>query len=75
MSKKQILILLGAWVMLFTFLGFPEYWDKIISLVTGCVVIIVAYLLPSPEQEKFTANLPFVEYKNSAQENNKDQQI
>lgn len=71
MSKKQILILLGAWMMLFTFLGFPEFWDKIISLVTGLIVILVSYLLPLKSEQNSTANLPFVEYKKN--DNNQTQ--
>ena len=65
MSKKQILILLGVWIILFTFLGFPEFWDKIIALITGILIVTISYFLPSKQEDTTTANLPFVEYKNS----------
>ncbi len=67
MSKKQILILLGVWIILFTFLGFPEFWDKIIALITGILIVTISYFLPSKQEDNTTVNLPFVEYKNSTQ--------
>lgn len=35
--------MLGIWTMIFLFLGFPFFWDKIIALVTGVFVILCAY--------------------------------
>lgn len=47
MSKKQLLCLLGIWIMVFPFLGFPTPWIKIIALVSGLLVACLAYTFPS----------------------------
>ena len=43
MSKRQLLIILGLWIMGLLYLGFRESVDKIILLVSGFAVICVAY--------------------------------
>ena len=47
MSKRQLLCLLGVWVMIFLFLGLPSTWHRAIAVITGLLVIIVAYNLPA----------------------------
>lgn len=43
MSKRQIICLLGVWVIIFLFLGFPSSWDKIIAVISGLAIIAIAY--------------------------------
>jgi hypothetical protein len=43
MSKRQILAILGVWVIIFLFLGFPIGWDRWIAVVTGVLIIMAAY--------------------------------
>lgn len=47
MSKRQFLCLLGVWVMVFLFLGFPSGWHRPIALVSGLIIIVIAYNLPA----------------------------
>lgn len=62
MSKQQILMLLGVWVIVFLFLGFPQEIDKILALLTGIVIVITSYLTrPNPPKNK--SDIPFVEHK------------
>lgn len=49
MSKRQLLTLIGVWVMIFLFLGIPPLWHKILAVVTGLAVIAIAYSLPAPD--------------------------
>jgi membrane-bound ClpP family serine protease len=46
MSKRQWLTVFGAWVMVFLFLGFPSSWHKIILIVSGLIIIAIAYNIP-----------------------------
>lgn len=46
MSKRQWLCVLGVWVMVFLFLGVPSLWHKILALVTGLVIVAIAYNVP-----------------------------
>ena len=46
MSKRQLLCLLGIWVMLFLFLGVPSFWHRIIAVISGLIIVAVAYNLP-----------------------------
>lgn len=47
MSKRQLLCILGAWIIIFLFLGLPESWHKILAVISGLLIIIVAYNLPA----------------------------
>lgn len=66
MSKRQWLSVMGVWVMIFLFLGFPSSWHRIIALLSGIIIIGIAYNIPQ-EQKKDTQidNRTFIE-------NNKD---
>ncbi len=65
MSKRQWLCIMGVWVMIFLFLGFPIGWHKIILVISGLIIIAIAYNLP---QEHNTivknSNSTFVESDN-----------
>ncbi|HEY9583742.1 MAG TPA: hypothetical protein VJI66_02155 [Candidatus Paceibacterota bacterium] len=51
MSKRQWLCILGAWVMIFLFLGVPSLWHKILALLSGLIIIIISYNIP-PEKKQ-----------------------
>lgn len=75
MSKRQILMLLGVLTMVFLFLGFPSMLDKILALLIGLIIIIMAYSMPSQintsinngrgdtYKDERSNNLPFLEHK------------
>lgn len=48
MSKRQLLCVFGAWIMIFLFLGFPTKWQKVIAVVSGLAVIGISYSFPAP---------------------------
>ena len=70
MSKRQFIMLFGVWTALFLFLGFPSAWDRILAVVTGLLIIIIAYRIPPQvkccsddcecEEKK---DVPFIEHK------------
>ncbi len=51
MSKRQWLTVLGVWVALFLFLGFPSTWHKIIAILSGLAIVLVSYNLPHEKKE------------------------
>ncbi len=51
MSKRQWLCVMGVWVMVFLFLGFPIGWHRIIMIVTGLIIIAIAYNLPQEHSD------------------------
>ena len=59
MSKRQLLCVLGVWVMIFLFLGVPSSWHKIAAIISGVVIIAIAYNLPLPTNEKIEQNKNF----------------
>ncbi len=62
MSKRQWLSLMGVWVMIFLFLGFPSTWHKIIALISGVIIIAIAYNIPQEQKTNLPVNdRPFVE--------------
>lgn len=44
MRKEKTLFLLGLWVIILPFLGFPNSWRKALFIITGIAVIYLAYL-------------------------------
>ncbi|HEY4494684.1 MAG TPA: hypothetical protein VJC02_01115 [Candidatus Paceibacterota bacterium] len=51
MSKRQVLCVVGVWIMVFLFLGVPSFWHKVIAILSGLVIIIIAYNIPSEKKE------------------------
>ena len=43
MSKYQWISILGVWVMVFLFLGFRSWLEKAIAVITGLIIIAIAY--------------------------------
>ena len=62
MSKRQLLCVIGVWVMIFLFLGFPSMWHKIIAVLSGLAIIIISYNLP-PDIPKTGDKEAFIENK------------
>jgi len=57
-------MLLGVWVLVLPFLGFPGGWLKTMSIITGLVVIAVAYRMkPANLPIKAASDKPYVEHK------------
>ncbi len=44
MRKERTLLLLGIWVMILPFLGFPQSWRTVFFVITGCALVYLAYL-------------------------------
>ncbi len=67
MSKRQVLSILGVWVMVLVFLGIPSFWIKTLYVITGLIIIAVSYNIPPKERKEKIDS--FVENK---KENNID---
>ncbi|MCC7160569.1 hypothetical protein IT399_02535 [Candidatus Nomurabacteria bacterium] len=73
MRKAQILLILGVWVTILPYLGFPYSWKEILYTLTGFGIIFFSYILyrDYKEREKsihktfdnFRENGDFVEKK------------
>ena len=57
-------MLLGVWVIAFLFLGFPSSWHNVLAVLTGILMIILAYRLPSEAKPENKTAVPFIEHKN-----------
>lgn len=44
MRKEKTLFLIGLWVIILPYLGFPNNWRKVLFLVSGLAIIYLAYL-------------------------------
>lgn len=64
MSKRQTLIVLGIWVIILPFLGFPGNWNHILMFASGLLIAAIAYSLRPQGQPKNPSNVPYVEHKN-----------
>ncbi len=44
MRKEKTLFIIGLWVMILPFLGFPNSWRKVLFVITGFLIMYVSYL-------------------------------
>ncbi|HAE36668.1 MAG: hypothetical protein UR85_C0008G0006 [Candidatus Nomurabacteria bacterium GW2011_GWF2_35_66] len=44
MRKERTLFIVGIWVTVLPYFGFPEIWRKVLFIVTGFALIYLAYL-------------------------------
>lgn len=69
MSKRQILMVLGVWIMILCMPGFPNSIKQILGVVTGLLIIFIAYKMRSESLSGDASNsagsslsdMPFVE--------------
>jgi hypothetical protein len=52
MRKSQILLILGMWVTILPYLGFPYSWKEILYTLTGFGIIFFSYILYRDYREK-----------------------
>jgi hypothetical protein len=45
MRKEKTLLIIGLWVAVLSFLGFPETWRKILFLLTGLGIMYLGYCI------------------------------
>jgi len=61
MSRQQWLSIIGVWVMIFLYLGFPTGWDKIFALCTGLLIILISFKAFGKKFSKSQDNSSYVE--------------
>ena len=44
MRKEKTLLIIGIWVAVLPFLGFPDTWRKILFVISGLMLVYLAYL-------------------------------
>ncbi len=45
MNKEKVLLILGVWLMILPFLGFPDLWKTILIVATGLTVTYLSALI------------------------------
>jgi hypothetical protein len=63
MSQRQWIVIIGVWIIIFLFLGFPSSWEKALAALTGLLVIFLAYRIKfkeasPPKEPAFADSLP-----------------
>ncbi len=44
MRKEKTLFIVGLWIIILPFLGFPSSWRAVLFVITGLIIIYMAYL-------------------------------
>ena len=44
MRKERTLLVIGIWVAILHFLGLPENWKSVLFVITGIMLVYLAYL-------------------------------
>jgi hypothetical protein len=53
MRKEKTLFIIGLWVIILPFLGFPNSWRKVLFLITGLAVMYISYLFYLEYKKRF----------------------
>jgi hypothetical protein len=78
MSQRQWIVIIGVWVMVFLFIGFPSSWEKAFAILTGLVIIVFAYRIrfkenSSANSSSFTDNISSDTKQGGQTDNTNDQ--
>lgn len=52
MRKEKTLFIIGIWTIILPFLGFPDTWRKILFIITGFMLIYLAYIYYEEVKER-----------------------
>ena len=55
-------MILGIWVIISLFLGFPPVWDKILAVASGVLIVLIAYSM-APRDPVSHKDEPFVDHR------------
>lgn len=45
MNKEKVLLVLGVWLMVLPFLGFPDFWKTAFIVLTGLIITYLSALI------------------------------
>jgi hypothetical protein len=54
MRKEKTLFIIGIWIVIIPFLGFPDTWRKILLTITGFMLVYLAYLYHQQNKERLS---------------------
>lgn len=52
MRRERILLILGIWVAILPYLGFPYFWKNVLFTLSGFILIYQSYLLYKKQKTK-----------------------
>lgn len=52
MRKEKTLLIIGFWVIILPFLGFPSLWKVVLLIITGIALVYLAYLFYIEAKER-----------------------
>jgi len=57
-------MIIGVWVILILYLGFPASWDRPLLIATGLILIVMGYRLKlAPKEPTAPVSAPTPDYK------------
>jgi hypothetical protein len=63
MIKSRIFLILGIWVAVLPYLGFPYSWKDVLFTITGFVLIYLSYVLYREYKEKEISQKTFDNFR------------
>lgn len=79
MRKEKTLFIIGLWVMILPFLGFPNSWRKTLFFITGLAIMYLAYLFYLETKARLAKIIKqdknFVDSIDKTEDNNKQPEI
>jgi len=57
MRKEKTLLIIGLWIIILPFLGFPDSWRKVFFIITGFSIMYLAYLFYLENKMRLSKNI------------------
>jgi len=56
MRKEKTLFIIGIWIIILPFLGFPDTWRKIFFIITGFMLVYLSYIYYQQAKSRISKN-------------------
>jgi len=56
MRKEKTLFIIGIWIIILPFLGFPDTWRKIFFIITGFMLVYLSYIYYQQAKSSISKN-------------------
>ncbi len=69
MRKARILLIVGIWVTVLSYLGFPYAWKDVLFTLSGLVLVYFSYTIHKESKDKENREKTFENFKENEGEN------
>jgi hypothetical protein len=66
MKRARTLLLLGLWVAVLPYLGFPYFWKNLIFTISGLGLVYISFVIYKEQKAMHTGNTTFENFSENS---------